>query len=250
MIMVDLRKYFEENEANQIEKWDHYFEVYREVFKDFLDRPIVLLEIGVNHGGSLEMWRNFFHQDSKIYGIDINPECKIFEKENVEIFIGSQSDRKFLNQLISSIPKFDIVIDDGGHTMLQQITSFQCLFGHLNDRGVYICEDVNTSYWPRWGGGVNISSTFVEFAKEKIDSINAWYSKEPNFKIDEYSRSIKSISFYSGVVVFCKGIVEVPVSRVSGVPMLKEEVNTCDLEKLTFRDRLKRYLVRLINRML
>ena len=131
--MNELRDYFEQNDGNLIDKWDHYFEIYYDIFKNYADKPVVLLEIGVNHGGSLQMWKKFFHPESQIFGVDINPECKKYEDDNVEIFIGSQSDPEFLNYLKRAIPKVDILIDDGGHTMKQQITAFTFLFDHVCD---------------------------------------------------------------------------------------------------------------------
>lgn len=248
--MSELKEYFYKNDSNLIEKWDHYFDVYSDVFEKFRDKPIILLEIGVNHGGSLKMWKNYFHPDSLIIGVDINPECKKFEENNVKIYIGSQSDRSFLNDLKIQIPKVDILIDDGGHTMNQQITSFECLFEHINNNGIYICEDVNTSYWPNWGGGHQISSTFIEYMKKKVDSINAWYSKEPNFKLDIYSYSISSIAFYPGLVIIKKGIVTIPKSIRTGAPRIDVEINTSKVENLEFIYRLERFLIRLIKKLL
>jgi len=49
------------------------------------------------------MWKNYFGENCKIYGIDIDPRCKEFEEENIEIFIGSQSDRKFLREVREKI---------------------------------------------------------------------------------------------------------------------------------------------------
>lgn len=65
------------------------------------------------------MWKSYFGDKAKIFGIDIDPRCKKLEEENIKIFIGSQSDRKFLRELKELIPKIDILIDDGGHSMKQ-----------------------------------------------------------------------------------------------------------------------------------
>lgn len=246
--MNELKKFFYKNKSNLIEKWDHYFDVYSDVFEKFRNKPIVLLEIGVNHGGSLKMWKNYFHPDSFIIGIDINPECKKFEENNIKVYIGSQSDRNFLSDLKNQIPMVDILIDDGGHTMNQQITSFECLFEHINDNGIYICEDVNTSYWPNWGGGHEVSSTFIEYMKKKIDSINAWYSKEPNFKLDTYSKSISSISFHPGLVIIKKGNNITPKSIRTGIEQIMLEINTSKIEKLAIKRRFERFLIRLIRK--
>jgi len=117
--MNDLLNYFENNDGRLIDKWMHYFEIYDRHFQQFRGRDIHILEIGVYHGGSLQMWKAYFGEQAKIYGVDIQSACKKFEENNVRIFIGDQADRRFLRSLREEIPRVDIVIDDGGHTMTQ-----------------------------------------------------------------------------------------------------------------------------------
>ena len=94
--MNDLEKYFHNNNNRLIHKWVHYFEIYERHFSRFRNKEIVIVEIGVFQGGSLQMWKNYFGDKAIIYGIDIDPRCKEFEEENIKILIGSQSDRNFL----------------------------------------------------------------------------------------------------------------------------------------------------------
>ena len=183
--MNDLRNYFDNNKGRVIHKWEHYFEVYDRHFSTFRNRDIVILEIGVFQGGSLQMWKSYFGPKAKIYGIDINPECKQYEEENIQIFIGSQSDRHFLTNLKKQIPKIDILIDDGGHTMNQKKTSFAEIFDHEKEDGVYALEDLHTCYWLDYGGGYKRKGTFNEFTKGIIDSLHAWHSRQSFFKIDK-----------------------------------------------------------------
>ena len=84
-----IENYFYNNNKNLIHKWDHYFEIYDRHFKKYKNRDIVLLEVGVSRGGSLQMWSDYFGKGSKFFGIDIDPRCKEFENENTKIFIGS-----------------------------------------------------------------------------------------------------------------------------------------------------------------
>ena len=214
--MNDLRQYFEKNNSNLIDKWVHYFDVYELYFHKFRNRPINLLEIGVFQGGSLLMWKNYFHSQSKIFGIDFNSECKKFEQDNINIHIGSQSDKAFLRNFISKIPKFDIIIDDGSHKMNDQIISFEILFDHLNYGGIYVCEDTHTSYWKNYGGGIKKQDSFIEFSKSKIDDLHAWHSRDKNHKMSLYTQNLLSIHFYDSMVVFLKDKVEKPVSRRTG----------------------------------
>ena len=171
----DLERYFRNNPGRLIHKWNHYFDIYERHFSRFRGQEIAVLEIGVYHGGSLQMWKDYFGDKAEIYGLDINPDCKQFEEENIEIFIGSQSDRSFLRELKEKIPKVDILIDDGGHRMDQQIISYEELFDHVKSDGIYLCEDLHTSYWPEFGGGYGKPDTFVEYAKKFIDELNAFH---------------------------------------------------------------------------
>lgn len=126
--MRSLREIFESHNDRLLHKWNHYIEIYDKHFSIFRNKEIVFIEIGVSHGGSLQMWREYFGEKAFLIGVDINSECKKFEEENTKIFIGSQTDEKFLTDLKSKIPNVDILIDDGGHTMKQQITTFNVLF--------------------------------------------------------------------------------------------------------------------------
>lgn len=163
--MSHLQEYFNKNTGNCIHKWMHYFEIYEKWFEKYKNKPVVILEIGVYQGGSLDMWRDYFGKNAMIYAIDINPECKKFEKDNIRIFIGSQDDAVFLKSVKDQIPKLDILIDDGGHSMNQQIVSFKELYDHIKDDGLYVCEDLHTSYWKNYGGGYKKEKSFIEFSK-------------------------------------------------------------------------------------
>jgi cephalosporin hydroxylase len=199
-----LETYFYSNRKNIVHKWAHYLDIYHQHFNRFVGTECVVVEIGVSQGGSLQMWKNYFGEKAIIYGLDINPYCKEFEEENIHICIGSQSDRKFLKDLKSKIPKIDILIDDGGHTMEQQITSFEELFDHVKEDGVYLCEDLHTSYWEEFGGGLNKPTTFIEFSKRLIDQLNAWHIRNDELPVSDFTRSSNSLHFYDSVLVIEK----------------------------------------------
>lgn len=214
--MNDLEKYFNNNSARLINKWHHYFDVYDRHFSKYRNKEVHILEIGVFQGGSLQMWKDYFGDKAKIYGIDINPLCKNLEEENVKIFIGSQKDKKFLNEVISSIPPIDILIDDGGHTMQQQIVSFEELFYKIKDDGVYLCEDCHTSYWYKFGGGYKRWGSFIEYSKNWIDYINAYHSKSWRLKVNKFTDTARSLHYYDSIVVVEKSPVKKPFSSQTG----------------------------------
>jgi len=179
-------------------KIESYFSVYDEIFKKYIGEKIVFVEIGVYHGGSLEMWRNYFGNQARIIGIDINPEAKKLEKRGFEIFIGSQSSKNFWDTFYEKIGPVDIVLDDGGHQNKQQIITAHESIKNINDGGVLVTEDTHTSYMPKFGNPSKYS--FINFAKNKIDKINYRF---PLFKDkDNVERKIFSINFYESIVAF------------------------------------------------
>lgn len=213
----DLMHFFLENKGRVVHKWLHYFEIYDRYFNKFRNRKINILEIGVNRGGSLQMWRRYFGEKANIFGIDILEGSKILEKEGFTIFIGNQSDTIFLNKVANSIGKIDIVIDDGGHTMDQQIVTFEELFPFVSEDGIFLCEDTHTSYWSDYNGGYKKQNTFIEYAKNLVDDLHAYHSKSrEELKPSYYTKNMEYIHFYDSIVVMKKRKRGVPFSRITG----------------------------------
>jgi hypothetical protein len=218
----DLEAYFVNNKGNLIHKWQHYFEIYDRHFARYRGTDVHLLEIGIFQGGSLAMWKHYLGPKARIFGVDINPACKQFEEENVRIFIGDQADCGFLKSLAREIPRIDILIDDGGHTMQQQINTFEELFPHVQPNGIYLCEDIHTSYWRHYGGGYHRRGTFIEYSKEFIDSIHAWHSQQPHkLKVTDFTRSVSGLHFYDSILVIEKAPREKPFDVQTGQPRIE-----------------------------
>ena len=215
--MNDLEYFFSNHADHRIHKWHHYFEIYDRHFSGYRDKPLHLLEIGVKHGGSLQMWKHYFGAEAHIYGVDVNPECKKLEEERVQIFIGDQAERDFLTSLTEQIPRIDILIDDGGHTMVQQINTFEVMFPHVDANGTYVVEDMHSSYWREFGGGYGESNSFAEYAKHFIDAIHAWHSEQTDvFEVSDFTRSAHGLHFYDSVLVIEKRPMQAPFRLKSG----------------------------------
>lgn len=213
----DLERYFAENTGRLLNKWGHYFEVYDRHFSRYRGTEVHIVELGVSHGGSLQMWRDYFGPQAKIYGIDNNPACARFVEPGTEIFIGDQTDRAFLRSLADRLPRIDILIDDGGHEMHQQIATFEEMFPHIDADGVYLCEDLHTSYWKRFGGGYRRRRSFIEYSKRLIDQIHAWHSEQPRrLSASAFTRSAASLHFYDSVLVIEKRKVSPPYHQQIG----------------------------------
>lgn len=198
---VDLWLTWEQHRGRGCVKLDTFPVAQHAHLSRFRGQPVRMLEIGVWVGGSLEIWQEYLGPDATIIGADIEPGVRQ-NAPDFEVHIGDQSDPVFLAEVVAQSGPFDIVIDDGGHTFEQQRTSFDVLYPLLNDGGVYIVEDVCTSYWSEFGGGVGAKSSFVEYAKSKIDELNADFvdADAPN----GFTRSTTSISFHQGMIAFEK----------------------------------------------
>lgn len=216
-----LEQYFRSNRKRRIHKWLHYFEVYHRHFERFRGKPVTVLEFGVNQGGSLQMWRSYFGRRARIYGVDIDPRCRRLAGRRMKILIGDQEDRDFLRSVVAETGPIDVVIEDGGHHMGQQIATFEEVYPHVRDGGVFLIEDLHTSYWKAYGGGYRKPGTFMEYAKSLTDQLNAWHSKERDqLAVDDFTRTTRSMHFYDSIIVFEKATVTRPRHEKTGRDVL------------------------------
>ena len=190
------------NRQRQSEKWPHYFPIYESHLERFVDRPAVLLEIGVDFGGSLQGWKRFLGPHAQI-GLDIQPKAA-FDEDQIAVRIGDQSDPEVLQSLIDEFGPPDIVIDDGSHIMEHVNSTFAYLYPRISPDGVYLVEDMHTSYLPHFGGGLGAPASFVETAKKLIDELNAEHTRGAVTSTD-FTHSTLSIHFYDSVIVFERG---------------------------------------------
>lgn len=207
--------FFKEKKTLEVHKWHHYLDIYDFHFRRFKNKNPIILEVGVFKGGSLEMWNYYFDNKCKIYGVDIDKNCleipNKLKSNNINISIGDQSNRNFWREFIKDKPKFDIIIEDGGHQMLQQIITYEELIGHVSDNGVYLCEDLHTSYWKKFDGKLNGLNTFIEYSKKFIDMLNIYHINQQSDKekIDvnnylDFRKTIKSVHYYDSIIVLEK----------------------------------------------
>ena len=162
--MMNLKECFQNKKFGSCDKKPvNYFNVYESHFEHLRNESLNMLEIGVRWGGSVWGWRNYF-PNANIIGMDVDPNSMQYgnddPKNGVKLYLGDQCDSKLLNTINNSHGPFDIIIDDGGHTMEQQLSTFDVMWPLLKNGGVYVIEDIHTSYWPKWGGGYNKQTTF------------------------------------------------------------------------------------------
>jgi hypothetical protein len=190
-----LLEYFEAHTRGPgIWKWRHYFAIYHRHLARFRDKNVHMLEVGVYSGGSLSMWRSYFGPTARIYGVDIEPACKIYESAGVRIFIGNQASSAFWSNFRQQVPELDIVIDDGGHRPYQQIATLEALLPHLRPGGVYICEDVE-----------GMTNPFLAYVAGLVGRLNAAQSATSKpVATTAFQQAIAGVHFYPYVVVIEK----------------------------------------------
>lgn len=178
-------------------KEDHFIVAYQKHFAGL--KPKRVLEIGVQHGGSLKIWKDMF-PEAEIVGVDILEECKQYEEDRIKVFIGDQTDVKFLE----SLGEFDIIIDDGGHTMTQQQVSMKWLLPQVTEGGIYVIEDTHTSYWIQFK---DIEHSTIEEIKSLVDDLHVYADQSTrcvNKKGLENKYRITSLAIYSGITFIFK----------------------------------------------
>jgi hypothetical protein len=218
-----LRAYFESGPERLLHKWVHYFDIYHRHLAPYRGRQLTVVEFGVYHGGSLRMWRKYFGRRARIVGVDIDPRCAGLAERGTEVVIGDQEDREFLGRLRERLGPIDVVIDDGGHEMAQQIATFEEFWPAVRDGGLYIVEDLHTSYWEEFGGGWGLPGTFIEYAKGLVDEMHAWHTRERGHHPSDWTRSIAAMHVYESMIVLEKAAVPEPVVRKMGAPVFPDD---------------------------
>lgn len=199
----------------------YYTKIYSDYFDVIKDKPLKFLEIGIFYGHSVRMWEAYFSK-AELHFIDIDSSRIEYQSTRSHYHFLDQSNPYALNQFIESTGgDFDIMIDDGGHMMNQQITSFLLLFSALKSGGVYVIEDLHTSYWNHFGGGGTFSdpksspTSTIEFLKKLIDDLNyvgaktccashAKIAPDIQAELSLFQAQILSLHFYDGLCLIIK----------------------------------------------
>jgi capsular polysaccharide biosynthesis protein len=209
--------------SRPIHKWHHYFDIYEHYLARFRHANPTVLELGVEQGGALEMWRAYFGPACRLFGIADKPNAKQLEDIATGIFVGDLCDREFLRAALREIGRPDVVINDGAHAASQQITAFEELYPSLADDGLYIVEDTHTSLWAGAFQDGPDGQNFLGFAYQRCAELMAWTGNLAHFDLlgtdwnvrlwndaPEFCRTTKQISFFDSMIVFERGHRAVP----------------------------------------
>ncbi|MDF1746987.1 MAG: hypothetical protein P1V19_25070 [Gimesia sp.] len=156
------------------DKWSSYHSVYERVFSEYRDVEVRLLEIGVQNGGSLEIWDKYFSQIQKIVGCDINPLVSQLKYANpcIHLVAGDANQESTAQQILNYSDSFNIIIDDGSHRSDDIIRTFARYFPTLEENGLYVIEDLHCSYWNDYIGGLFEPLSSISFFKRFADIVN------------------------------------------------------------------------------
>jgi hypothetical protein len=196
------------------DKWGRHFYTphYQQHLEHLRHQEIVLLEIGIggysrDHKGgkSLRMWKNFFPK-AQIIGLDIHDKSFV-EEPRVTTYQGSQVDPAILEQIVADHGRPHVIIDDGSHRPEHIRETFRLLFPLLDDHGVYVIEDTQTSYWPLWGGSMDRQdpTTTMALVKDLVDGLNYEEFLDRDYQPTYNDRHITAVHAYHNLVFVQKG---------------------------------------------
>ncbi len=213
---TDLDKLALESGTDKSSAFHNYTEVYSRYFAKHKDESLKFLEIGVFKGSSVQMWEAYFSQ-AELHFIDIDFSRLTYQTERAHYHQVDQKNVSDLRKFASESGPFSIIIDDGGHTMAQQINSFKALFPFVESGGMYIIEDLHTSYWKSYGGGgspknpIASPNSCITFLTKRIHDLNycGAATRCANFnplqaELNEYQANIASMHFYPSLCIIFK----------------------------------------------
>ena len=171
---MTLNALYAQHTGKTSDKWSIYLNIYDRILEPYKHSHIALLEIGVQNGGSLEIWSKYFKNATHLVGCDINPDCLKLEYEDtrISVVVGDANAESSQDAIKKHSEKYNIIIDDGSHQSSDIVKSFCYYFDLLCDGGVYVAEDLHCSYWQEFEGGLYDPFSSIAFFKALIDIIN------------------------------------------------------------------------------
>ena len=182
-------------------------ENYDRYFSKIKKQKLKIIEIGIGGhdmedrgGSSLRSLAKYF-KNSKIYGIDLINK-KLHERKRIKTFKGSQVDKNFLTEICKTYGPFDIIIDDGSHFVEHQKKTFEIMFNFLNFEGIYIIEDVGSSYIKYLGGSQELKSdsNLINYFLKKTHNVFSYYHKHNYDNKETKFSEISSIQYFGGSI--------------------------------------------------
>jgi glycosyltransferase involved in cell wall biosynthesis len=172
--MKSITTLHQEHQGKVSDRWASYLSAYDRLFANYQPYPVSLLEIGIQNGGSLELWSKYFSQAKILVGCDINPDCSqlTYTDPRINIVVENANTDVAEQAVLAYSAQYDLIIDDGSHTSADIVQSFVRYFRHLAQGGVFVAEDLHCSYWQTFEGGLYYPYSSIAFFKRLADIIN------------------------------------------------------------------------------
>lgn len=197
------------HDENISDKWTNYFDIYDDYFRRYIGMSADALEIGIQNGGNLQILNKYL-KNATIYGVDIDPNINNLQlADNITVFNFNITDKQSIKDYLKEL-QFDIIIDDGSHICSDIITTFKLLFSKVKPGGVFLIEDLHTSYWKSHGGSYLGKDSAIEFFKKFADLLNLYHINDIQFEKNISNSDLYifqwlgSVSFHDSVVVIRK----------------------------------------------
>ncbi len=220
--MKSISQLYREHRGKLSDKWTVYLHEYDRLFAPYRDKSLTLLEIGVQNGGSLEIWGKAFPNAIRLIGCDITPDCEklIYDDERICLVICDATTEDCQRMILSEASDFDIIIDDASHSSGDIVRSFARYFSCLNGDGLYVIEDLHCSYWQQFDGGLYHPYSSMAFFKCLADIVHHehWgidksrndliegFEKRWNIRFEEQClATIHSVEFINSLCAIKKG---------------------------------------------
>ena len=172
--MNELLHLYQTHSGKISDRWRAYIIQYDLLFAPWRDRPVRMLEIGIQNGGSLEIWARYFPNAKVLLGCDINPLCTnlTYDDPRIHIIVGDASSENTERQILAVSSEWDIIIEDGSHQSRHIVDAFARFFPQISAGGMFIAEDLHCSYWREFGGGLADPFSSVAFFKRLADLVS------------------------------------------------------------------------------
>jgi hypothetical protein len=192
----DLEQIFNEHKGFISHKYINHLYAYDLHCSKLRNTECCIVELGIGHGGSLQIWKKYYGPKAKIFGIDKNDRNDLND-DQIKTFVANQNNIQSMEEVASQIPPIDLFIDDGSHETPHHINTFNVFFPKLKEDGIYACEDLHTCYREAYNGGYKKSDTFIEFIKNLVDEMNMDQCQLPAY--------VKSLHIYYLLFLLEKG---------------------------------------------
>lgn len=191
--MSSLFELYENHTGKISDKWSLNLYHYDHLFVSKRQDSIRLLEIGIQNGGSLELWNSYFPHAELIVGCDINPLCSNLEftANHIKVIVDNAYSKIGEAKIKALSSQYDIIIEDGSHQSVDIINAFSRYFPLLADEGLFIAEDLHCCYWLEFGGGLAHPFSAISFFKHLADVVNSAHwgiPFEPQSFLEEFNR--------------------------------------------------------------